>query len=99
MRRFTGIAALSATVSLTAARSFANVYITEFCSDTGNNEHFEFVEITNLGSSPVDMTGWSEDDSGATPNKSNHSLTGLGTLAPGESGIFTESRAFLTAAK
>jgi hypothetical protein len=76
---------------LTARISFANVYITEFCSDTGNNEHFEFVEFTNLGTSPVDMTGWSEDDSGATANKANHSLTGLGTLAPGESGIFTEA--------
>jgi hypothetical protein len=37
------------------------------------------------------MTGWSEDDSTAKANKSNHSLAGFGTLAPGESAIFTEA--------
>ncbi|HUO09876.1 MAG TPA: lamin tail domain-containing protein [Phycisphaerae bacterium] len=91
MRKAFRTAALIAVLSFTASHAFANIYITEFCSDTGNNEHFEFVEFTNLGSSPVDMTGWSEDDSNATPNKSNHSLSGLGTLAPGQSGIFTEA--------
>ena len=85
------ITAVALLALLTASPAFANVYITEFCSDTGNNEHFEFVEVTNLGASPVNMTGWSEDDSGATPNKSGHSLTGLGTLAPGQSGILTEA--------
>jgi hypothetical protein len=68
-----------------------SVFITEFCSDTGNGQHFEFVEFTNVGSIPVDMTGWSEDDSSATPDKPGHILTGLGTLAPGESGILTEA--------
>jgi hypothetical protein len=75
----------------TAKLSWGNVYITEFCSDTGNNEHFEFVEFTNVGTAPVDMNGWSEDDSNATPNKTGHSLSAFGTLAPGESGIFTEA--------
>jgi hypothetical protein len=75
-----------------AGNSFANsVYISEFCSDTGNNEKFEFVEFTNVGSTPVDMTGWSEDDSNATPNKPGHSLSAFGILAPGESAIFTEA--------
>jgi Lamin Tail Domain len=68
-----------------------SVFITEFISDTGNNEHFEFVEFTNVGSLPVNMTGWSEDDSHATPNKAGHSLSAFGTLAPGESAIYTEA--------
>jgi hypothetical protein len=68
-----------------------SIFITEFNSDTGNNEHFEFVEFTNVGSLAVDMTGWSEDDSHATPNKPGHSLSAFGTLAAGESAIFTEA--------
>jgi hypothetical protein len=68
-----------------------SVFITEFNSDTGNNEHFEFVEFTNVGALPVDMTGWSEDDSHATANKPGHSLSAFGILAPGESAIFTEA--------
>ena len=68
----------------------AGVFITEFnsTSSVGNNE---FVEFTNTGSSAVDMTGWSEDDSGATPNKSGHSLSAFGMLQPHESAIFTEA--------
>lgn len=77
--------------SLAARSALANVYITEFCSDTGNGEHFEFVEFTNVGYTPVNMTGWSEDDSNATPNQPNHSLSGFGTLSPGQSAIFTEA--------
>ena len=67
------------------------VYITEFCSDTGNNEKFEFVEITNISSVSVNMSGWSEDDSNAQPNQPDHSLSAFDSLAPGESGIFTEA--------
>jgi hypothetical protein len=85
-------AIVAALAALSVGHAAANtVYITEFCSDTGNNEHFEFVEVTNVGSTPVDMTNWSEDDSNATPNKPGHSLTGLGILAPGASGIITEA--------
>ena len=69
----------------------ASVDITKFCSDTGNNELFEFVQVTNLGSTSVNMAGWSEDDSHDTPDVTGHSLTGLGILQPGESGIITQA--------
>lgn len=50
----------------------------------------EFVEITNLTSAPVDLTGWSTDDAdgiaGTTP------LTGAGVLAPGQSIILTDAQ-------
>jgi len=73
-----------------AGTAKAGVYITEFNS-TSNVGNFEFVEFTNTGATPVDMTGWSEDDSNRTSNKSSHSLSGFGTLQPGESAIFTEA--------
>jgi hypothetical protein len=89
------ILSVTVTVSLGAAAALAadpqNIYITEFCSDTGDNQHFEFVEFTNVGYTPVSMAGWSEDDSNAKPNQIDHSLTGLGILQPGESGIITEA--------
>jgi Lamin Tail Domain len=91
MRKGLLTAAAVAALLGTGSAASASVFITEFCSDTGNNEHFEFVEFTNLGSSAVSMVGWSEDDSHATPNVSGHSLSGFGALAPGESAIFTEA--------
>jgi len=68
----------------------AGVFITEFnsSSSVGNNE---FVEFTNTGNTPVDMTGWSEDDSNRTPNKAGHILSAFGMLQPHESAIFTEA--------
>ena len=74
-----------------AGQAWGNVYITKFCSDTGDNELFEFVQVTNLGSTPINMAGWSEDDNHATPDVTGHSLTGLGILQPGESGIITQA--------
>ena len=83
----------SITGGSTLASDPFGIYITKFCSDTGNNQLFEFVQVTNLGSSSVNMSGWSEDDSSAVPNQTGHSLLGLGTLAPGQSGVITQATA------
>lgn len=48
----------------------------------------EYVEFTNTGPDPVDMTGWSFDDNSRVAG--SQSLTAFGTLAVGESAIFTE---------
>lgn len=48
----------------------------------------EFVEFTNIGNTPIDMTGWSYDDDSRTPG--SVSLSGFGTVAPGQSVILTE---------
>ncbi|HVT29227.1 MAG TPA: lamin tail domain-containing protein [Lacipirellulaceae bacterium] len=48
----------------------------------------EFIEFTNVGSSPIDMNGWSFDDDSQTP--STVDLSGFGTVAAGESVILTE---------
>lgn len=49
----------------------------------------EFFEITNLGTAPVSLAGWSYADDSATPGAVP--LDSLGTLAVGQSAIVTES--------
>jgi hypothetical protein len=51
----------------------------------------EFIEFTNLSSSPIDMTGWSMDDDHALPGA--FSLGAFGVVAPGESVVVTEAEA------
>ncbi|MBX3433951.1 MAG: lamin tail domain-containing protein [Pirellulales bacterium] len=51
----------------------------------------EFVELTNLGGSPIDMTGWSFDDD--SDNAGTISLSDFGVVAPGESVILTDDTA------
>jgi hypothetical protein len=67
-----------------------DIRITEFMYKSEGSPG-EFVEFTNLGTTAVDMTGWSEDDSTRSPNKSDHSLSAFGTVQAGESVIFTEA--------
>ncbi|MBS0190154.1 MAG: CotH kinase family protein [Phycisphaerales bacterium] len=62
--------------------------ITEFMYSGTNGE---FVEFTNLSSSPIDMTGWSFDDDHAIAGA--FSLTALGVVQPGESVVITETAA------
>jgi hypothetical protein len=86
------MAAALATIFGSASIANAAVYITEFLSNTGSGQPLgEFVEVTNLGPNPVDMTDWSESDSGRQAKQTNHILTGFGILAVGESAIFTEA--------
>lgn len=51
----------------------------------------EFVEFTNVGSTAIDMTGWSFDDNSRVAG--SQSLTNFGIVQPGESVILTESNA------
>ncbi|WP_392531283.1 lamin tail domain-containing protein [Nostoc sp. C117] len=57
----------------------------------------EFVELTNVSNTAIDLTGWSFDDDTRTPGSFN--LSGFGTVASGESVIITEvtAAAFRTA--
>ncbi|MBK9188145.1 MAG: CotH kinase family protein [Phycisphaerales bacterium] len=68
--------------------SWDGVRITEFMYSGLNGE---FVEFTNLTNAPVDMTGWSYDDSNATPGA--FSLSPFGVVQPGESVVITENTA------
>jgi hypothetical protein len=49
----------------------------------------EFVEFTNMGDVPIDMTGWSFDDDHAVPGAFD--LSGFGVVQPGESVVITEA--------
>lgn len=51
----------------------------------------EFVEFTNLGVDPVDLTGWSFDDDHREVGAFD--LSGFGVVAPGESVVLTEATA------
>lgn len=51
----------------------------------------EFIEITNIGDSAQDLTGWSYDDSSRTAGA--FSLSALGILSPGASAIISEQPA------
>jgi hypothetical protein len=60
--------------------------ITEYMYSGGNGE---FIEFTNIGNTPIDMTGWSSDDNNRNPGV--HDLSSFGIVQPGESVILTET--------
>ncbi len=51
----------------------------------------EFFELTNTSAAPIDLTGWSMDDSSATPGVFD--LSAAGTVAPGQSIVVTDGDA------
>ena len=86
MKDFAAAAAvLSATLASVAQ---AGMRITEWAYAAGSGE---YVEFTNTGNAPIDMTGWSYDDDSQLPGV--FSLSAFGTVAPGESVLITESSA------
>lgn len=54
-----------------------------------NGEGDEFIEFTNIGSLPADLTGWSYDDDSNLPGV--QPLSAYGTIAAGEVVVLTES--------
>ncbi|MBZ5736673.1 lamin tail domain-containing protein [Nocardioides mangrovi] len=91
-------AALWVVVPTADAATGAVITITEYAyggkaSGAGGTDG-EYVELTNVGDAAQDLTGWKYDNSAATFSTAL-SLSGLGTVAPGESVIITD----LTAAE
>jgi hypothetical protein len=86
------IAAAVAAVGFTGSVSKAAgiIKITEFMSNDGPGSLGEWVEYTNVGDAPVDMTGWSHSDSDATPGNVPFGST-FGVVQPGESVLFVEN--------
>lgn len=73
---------------MVATAAQAGMYITEYMySGTVG----EYVEFSNVGSSPIDMTGWSFDDDSRLPGVLD--LSAFGVVQPGESVIITEATA------
>lgn len=87
-KRFvTGMVVAGVLFGASAAAS-AQIRITEWMyTGTGG----EFVELTNVGLLPIDMTGWSYDDIDAVPGAFD--LSGFGIVNPGESVIIAEDPA------
>jgi hypothetical protein len=81
----------AAVVLFGATTGSAQMRITEYMySGSGG----EFVEFTNVGVSPIDMTGWGiEDDNFGGTGEEVFDLSGFGTVAPGESVIVTQDPA------
>lgn len=69
--------------TLAASQAAAQMRITEWAY-SGD----EFVEFTNVGGAPVDMTGWSYSDDGQMAGEVD--LSAFGLVAPGESVILSE---------
>ena len=67
-----------------------DIRITEFMYKNEGSPA-EFVQFTNLGTTAVDMSSFSEDDATGTPGV--HPLSGLGVLQPGQSGILAQTTA------
>ncbi|MCE5339841.1 MAG: lamin tail domain-containing protein [Planctomycetaceae bacterium] len=80
---------VSLLVLVLAVNSMATtIQITEWMYKGTNGE---FVEFTNLGSTAIDMTGWSYSDSDAAAGDLDLSIFGI--IAPGESVILTDADA------
>jgi hypothetical protein len=94
----------AAALAVASSVASAQLRITEFMYD-GNGG--EFIEVTNTGATALDVTGWllADNNRATTPvtalaagntrrNTTNpFSLSALGTIAPGESVLFTEADA------
>ncbi|MBX3363678.1 MAG: lamin tail domain-containing protein [Phycisphaeraceae bacterium] len=77
-------------VAVAAGSASAQMRITEWMYDSTTGG-YEFIEFTNIGNSPIDMTGWAFDDNhfgGSDPDP--YDLSAFGVVAPGESVILTE---------
>ncbi|QDU53973.1 lamin tail domain-containing protein [Aeoliella mucimassa] len=64
----------------------AEVIITELRSKSQTNPE-DYFELTNLGDTPADITGWQFDDESADIAEAAP-LMGISTIAPGESVVF-----------
>jgi len=93
MLRFLAIGLLA----LAIPSALAQMVITEWMyNGTGPSGLGEFVEFTNVGSVPIDMTGWSFDDDSRIPGTID--LSAFGVVAPAESVILTDETAAAFAA-
>lgn len=77
-------------VAVSAVPASAQIRITEY-QYTGTGLAAEYVEFTNVGGAPINMTGWSYDDSSDVAGTTD--LSAFGTVDPGESVVMCETDA------
>ena len=85
-----GILAAVALLGISATPAAANLFITEI-APWGSVSPYgaDWFELTNAGSSPVDLTGWRMDDDSYS-FAAGAPLRGVTSIAPGQSVIFLE---------
>jgi hypothetical protein len=85
------------TVATPALAQLSTLRITEAMSQSGTTPTFtpDWWEVTNFGTSSVDMTGWKFDDSSFAIGNAV-ALNGVTSISPGESVVFLETAAPLT---
>jgi len=89
------------TLAITMPPPIASVKVTEVSPWSSGNSPYaaDWFEVTNTGATTVELAGWKIDDS-SNQLSSAVPMTGVASIAPGESAIFTEgehSAAFKTA--
>lgn len=88
------LAAVATLLTAGASAAHAQVRITEiapWASASSTPYKTDWFELTNFGGAAVDLTGWSMDDS--SNGSAKVALTGISSIAAGESVIFTETAA------
>ena len=90
-------AAFCLTAATPAFAQFSTLRITEAMSQSGTTPTFtaDWFEVTNFGSSAVDLTGWKMDD-GSFNIAAAVALNGVSSIGAGESVVFVETSAPLT---
>lgn len=82
------------TIAFLASPASAQIRITEVMSSSGGLTGIgteDWFEVTNYGSSNVDLTGWKVDDSSYS-FATSLAVNGVTNLAAGESAVFFESK-------
>jgi hypothetical protein len=85
------------TAATPAFAQLSTLRITEAMSQSGTTPTFtaDWFEVTNFGSSAVDLTGWKMDDGSFNPAAAV-ALNGVSSIGAGESVVFVETSAPLT---
>lgn len=87
------ISAAAVAVAILGSSASASVYITEWMYGGANGE---FIELTNTGTTAVDLSGWHFWDESNLPGggvPATVDISSLGTVQPGKSVIITEATA------
>lgn len=82
----------SALLALALSTTHAQVRITEVAAYASSNSPYttDWFELTNFGSTALNITNWKVDDDSNNPNAAAVNFTGITSIAPGESVIFLE---------
>ena len=85
------------TAATPAFAQLSTLRITEAMSQSGTTPTFtaDWFEVTNFGSSAVDLTGWKMDDGSFNPAVAV-ALNGVSSIGAGESVVFVETASPLT---